>query len=57
MIRISFWEARVEDPGFQAQMAAAQRMVQQAAAQASMNQGVNTTESTSVPTATTTTAV
>ena len=34
---IVFGEARVEDPGFQAQMAAAQRMVQQAAAQASMN--------------------
>lgn len=49
---IVFGEARVEDPGFQAQMAAAQRMVQQAAAQASMNQGVNTTESTSAPTAT-----
>lgn len=34
---IVFGEARVEDPGFQAQMAAAQRMVQQAAAQAAMN--------------------
>lgn len=31
---IVFGEARVEDPGFQAQMAAAQRMVQQATAQA-----------------------
>ena len=34
---IVFGEAKVEDPGFQAQMAAAQRMVQQAAAQASNN--------------------
>lgn len=34
---IVFGEARVEDPGFQAQMAAAQRMVQQAAAQAANN--------------------
>lgn len=46
---IVFGEARVEDPGFQAQMAAAQRMVQQAAAQAAMNPsasaaGVNSTE-------------
>lgn len=32
---IVFGEARVEDPGFQAQMAAAQRMVQQASSQAS----------------------
>lgn len=36
---IVFGEARVEDPGFQAQMAAAQRMVQQATAQAAQNQG------------------
>ena len=38
---IVFGEARVEDPGFQAQMAAAQRMVQQAAAQSAQNQAVS----------------
>jgi len=39
---IVFGEARVEDPGFQAQMAAAQRMVQQATAQASQNKSTTT---------------
>lgn len=41
---IVFGEARVEDPGFQAQMAAAQRMVQQAAAQAAQNEGVSVSD-------------
>lgn len=41
---IVFGEARVEDPGFQAQMAAAQRMVQEAAAQAAQNEGVSVTD-------------
>lgn len=40
---IVFGEARVEDPGFQAQMAAAQRMVQQATAQAAQNKSTSTT--------------
>lgn len=41
---IVFGEARVEDPGFQAQMAAAQRMVQQAAAQAAQSEGVSVSD-------------
>lgn len=50
---IVFGEARVEDPGFQAQMAAAQRMVQQATAQAAQNQGKEAATS-SAPVASTT---
>lgn len=51
---IVFGEARVEDPGFQAQMAAAQRMVQQATAQAAQNKATYTSAE---PTATSSAAV
>ena len=44
---IVFGEARVEDPGFQAQMAAAQRMVQQATAQAAHKKTNSTTSQAS----------
>lgn len=48
---IVFGEARVEDPGFQAQMAAAQRMVQQATAQASQNQSMTAAQTATSSTA------
>lgn len=48
---IVFGEARVEDPAFQAQMAAAQRMVQQATAQASQNQSAAPAQSATSSTA------
>lgn len=49
---IVFGEARVEDPGFQAQMAAAQRMVQQATAQANVNAGAGLAGMTAAASAT-----
>jgi len=48
---IVFGEARVEDPGFQAQMAAAQRMVQQATAQATAQASQNQSTTTAHPVA------